>query len=195
MPDFARSAVEALFALDSAMGDVVARSTEPGLGRIKLAWWRERLQALDTGSPPAEPRLVAAAEKLLARGVSGRELAELEPGWATLLDPDIDPELVAGRGKRLFAIAARLIGTSDPRLDDAGAFYALASVGRRGIPDLLGSASEILRSLRGHRFARKARPLTLLARSEAEALRSGQAGNANPPALAMLAHRWSGRIG
>ena len=36
------------------MADVVARSTEPALGAIKLAWWRERLEELDDGKVPAE---------------------------------------------------------------------------------------------------------------------------------------------
>ena len=51
------------------MGDVVARSTEPALGAIKLAWWRERLEELDHGKVPAEPRLQAAAAELLPREI------------------------------------------------------------------------------------------------------------------------------
>src|SRR3954451_19730518 len=86
-------AFRALFAIDAAMADVVARSTDPALGRIKLAWWREPLEALDRNEPPAEPRLSDAAEQLLPKGATGAELAELEGGWATLLDPGIDAEL------------------------------------------------------------------------------------------------------
>jgi len=37
-----RPAFDALFSLDDALADVVARSSEPMLGAIKLAWWRER---------------------------------------------------------------------------------------------------------------------------------------------------------
>src|SRR5215211_4208004 len=80
-----RSAFDALFAIDDAMGDVVAKATEPALAAIKLAWWRERLQELDTGKVPAEPRLQAAADELLTRDVAGSELAKLEEGWAELL--------------------------------------------------------------------------------------------------------------
>jgi 15-cis-phytoene synthase len=60
-----RPAFDALFAIDEAMGDVVAKATEPTLGAIKLAWWRERLEQLDEAKVPAEPRLRAAADELL----------------------------------------------------------------------------------------------------------------------------------
>ena len=170
------------------MGDVVARSTDPALGRIKLAWWREQLQALDENPPPAEPRLTAAAGHLLPRGISGAELAGLETGWATLLDPEIDPKLVAERGLLLFRLGGSLLGAADPELADAGALYALSTVGRRGVPKLLEGAKARLERLRGHRFDRRLRPLTMLARAAMD-------GGGGSRALAMLAHRWSGRIG
>ena len=171
----------ALFAIDAAMEDVVARSTEPTLGRIKLAWWREQLEALDSKFPPAEPRLQAAATYLLAVGISGAELAELEAGWATMLDPEPDPALVAGRGAVLFELGGRLLGANDPKLRDAGAYYGLAS---GGFPE----AEDKLKHLRGHRFPRSLRPLTMLARA------ATRQGNARGTALAMLVHRWTGRI-
>ncbi len=189
MPAAVRDPFRALFEVDAALGDVVARSTDAALGRIKLAWWREQLQALDSNSPPAEPRLVAVAEQLLPRGITGAELAELEPGWATLLESEIDPKLVARRGEMLFGIGARLLGsTGVERLAEAGSLYALGSVAQRGVPELAGPAKDHLRRLRGHRFARALRPLTMLARAAARE----KADRGMP--LAMLAHRWSGRI-
>lgn len=195
MPGGVREAVRALFELDSAMGDVVARSTEPALGRIKLAWWREQLEALDSAPPPAEPRLRAAADQLLPLGITGARVAELEPGWATLLDEQIDPQLVAARGATLFRMAGRILGSDDRRLGDAGALYALASVGRRGLPEMLGPAKTYLRSLSGHRFDRAARPLTMLARAAARDLDREEPEGGRARLVAMLAHRWSGRIG
>lgn len=195
VPAEAREALRALFAVDAAMADVVARSTDPALGRIKLAWWRERLEELDRGAPPAEPRLQDAARYLLARGIKGIELAELETGWATLLDPQIDRTLVAARGSILFEIARRVLGGDDARLADAGALYALASVGRRGLPELLEAARCHLDRLRGHRFARRLRPLTMLARAASRNLLRSEPEGGRARALAMLAHRWSGRVG
>ena len=181
-PERVRPAMAALFAIDAVMGDVVARSTEPTLGRIKLAWWREQLDALDESPPPAEPRLQAVAEHLLPAGIRGAELAELEAGWATLLDANPDPALVAARGAKLFELGGKLLGASDPRVADAGALYALASAG------MCDAGQKRLQALRGHRFPRALRPLTMLARA------APHPGNLRRAVLAMLAHRWSGKI-
>ena len=195
IPARVREAFGALFAIDAAMGDVVARSTDPALGRIKLAWWRERLEALDSDEPPAEPRLTGASEHLLPKGVTGAELAELEAGWATLLDPEIDADLVGQRGATLFGLGAKLLEANDPMIGQAGRLYALASVGRRGLPEMFDPARTALNGLRGHRFDRGARPLTMLARAAARDLDRSEAEGSRGRAAAMLAHRWSGRIG
>ena len=196
LPADSRPAVEALWLLDATLGDVVARATQPTLGRIKLAWWREALERLDRQPPPPEPRLRAAADHLLPRGVTGAELAGLETGWSALLDDPVDPALVAERGALLFAIAGRVLGGGDERLAPVGAVTALASVARRGLPDLLAAAEPYALGLRGHRFPRRLRGLTMLARVAMRDL-------AGPPfepegsrgrILAMLAHRWSGRV-
>lgn len=195
IPARVREAFRALFSIDAAMGDVVARATDPGLGRIKLAWWREQLEALDSSPPPVEPRLQAVAEHLLHAGVTGAELAQLEAGWATLLDEEIDSELVAGRGATLFEIGGKLLGSDDPKLGDTGALYSLASVGRRGVPELFEPARERFGRLREHRFDRRLRPLTMLARAAARDLDRQEPEGCRARAAAMLAHRWSGRIG
>jgi phytoene synthase len=190
-----RDAFRALFEIDAALADVVARATDPGLGRIKLAWWREQLEALDSSAPPAEPRLHSAAEHLLPAGVTGAELAELEAGWATLLDQEIDAGLVAARGATLFRIGGKLLGSDDAKLGDAGALYALASVARRGVPELFEPAREVFERLRGHCFGRRLRPLTMLARAASRDLNREEPEGSRGRAAAMLAHRWSGRIG
>jgi phytoene synthase len=195
IPARARDAFRALFAVDAVMADVVARATDPALGRIKLAWWREQLESLDGNPPPAEPRLKAVTEYLLPSGVTGAELAGLEAGWATLLDPEIDSALIGQRGSLLFAIGGKLLGSGDEELADAGAFYALASVARRGVPELFDPAREVLTRVGSHRFGRRARPLTMLARAAARDLDRQEPEGSRGRAAAMLAHRWSGRIG
>lgn len=195
IPPHVRDGIAALFAIDAAMADVVARATDPNLARIKLAWWREQLEALDSNSAPAEPRLQAVADHLLGRGISGEDVAELEPGWATLLDEQVDARLVSERGASLFVMAARLLESKDERVADAGRLYALASVGRRGVPELFGPAKDQVSRLRGHRFARGVRPLTMLARAAARDIERQEPEGSRGRVLAMLAHRWSGRIG
>ena len=107
-----RAALAALFRIDRAMGDVVRTTTEPMLGPIRLAWWRERLEELDArNAPPAEPRLELVAHRLLPRGVSGADLAALEPGWLRLFDPfpwtAATGEAIWFRGNLLFGLGAR----------------------------------------------------------------------------------------
>ena len=197
VPADARAAFEALWQIDAAMGDVVARSTQPALGAVKLAWWRERLEDLDRGIVPDEPRLQAVAQHLLTRGMTGAELSEIEDGWATLFDERVDTSRVGDRGARLFRLGARLLDSEDHNVAEAGALYALASVGRRGVPELLDPAREQAKRLAGHRFPGGLRPLTALARLAVRDLKHGppfeQEGS--PPRLAaMLRHRWSGRV-
>jgi phytoene synthase len=192
-----RPAFDALLDIDEAMGDVVAKATEPALAAIKLAWWRERLQELDAGKVPAEPRLMAAAEELLARSIAGSSLAELEDGWLTLLDSEPDIARVGERGAKLFAVAASLLGSTDPRVDDAGRLHAFASVRRWGL--LAGQRpSDEVNALARHRFPRALRPLTAIAALAARDMRCG-----GPPfepeatpgrALTLLRHRVTGRV-
>ena len=197
LPLHARPAFEALWRIDAAMGDVVARSTQPALGAVKLAWWRDRLQELDRGVRSAEPRLQAGAEQLLPRGLSGTELSKLEDGWATLLDESVETKRVAVRGARLFEWGATLLGSDHDRIADAGALYALVSVGRRGVPELLEPAKALAGGLGGQRFPAALRPLTGLARLAARDLKHGPPfeEEGSPPRLAaMLRHRWTGRL-
>ncbi len=187
-----RPAFDALFDIDEAMGMVVERATEPAIGAIKLAWWREQLQRLDADAPPAEPRLQAATEELLPRGIAGHELARLEAGWATLLDECPQVPLVEARGETLFELAARLLEANDSRLGEAGRLYALMDVTRRGLRDLKGAASAPPR----HRFAPTLRPLTglvSLARRDWE--RGSDEAEATPGrSWTLIRHRITGRI-
>lgn len=197
VPAEVRPAIEALWQVDAAMGDVVARATQPALAAVKLAWWRDRLEELETGPAPAEPRLRAAAKYLLPASVTGAELAALEDGWATLLEEDVDAARVAERGIQLFRLAARLLGADEARTGDAGALYALVSIGRRGVPELLDKAETYAPALARQRFPRPLRPLTGLARLAVRDLRRGASFEieGSPPRLAaMLRHRLTGRI-
>ena len=197
LPTDLRPAFEALFHVDAAMGDVFARATQPALGAVKLAWWRERLEEIDQGIVPAEPRLRAVAEHLLPRGISGTEIAALEDGWATLLEAQVEPQRIADRGALLFRLGGRLLGADDERLADVGALVALVSAGRRGLPDLLDHARDHEQRLVRHRFARRLRPLTALARLAVRDLRSRppfEPEGTAPRVAAMLRHQWSGIV-
>ena len=191
-----RPAFDALLDIDDAMAAVVARATEPALGAIKLAWWRERLEELDAGQVPAEPRLQAAATELLPRGVTGASLAWLEDGWATLIDEEPDVERLLERGARLVAIGGRLLGGSDALLDVAGRLYAYQSYRHCGLAPLHWPMEE-LHQLYRHRFPRRLRPLTALARLAARDARQSprvEAEGTPGRSWALMRHRITGKI-
>lgn len=134
VPAARRDAVRLLWRLDERLG-TIASGANPPIAAIKLAWWREALERLDTAPPPAEPLLRDLAEGLLPLGVQGAELAMIAAGWDVLLEGDEDePAMLARhareRGGRLFAVAARLLGGAG-KMDvaAAGEAWALAAVG------------------------------------------------------------------
>jgi 15-cis-phytoene synthase len=124
-----RPAFATLWNLDLALADVVSTTSEPALGAIRLAWWRERLEELDHGAVPAEPRLSAIRRQLLGRGITGHELSQLEDAWLPLLNAfpwgDEQAQGLELRGRILFGLGARLLGESPETAGRAGALWSL----------------------------------------------------------------------
>jgi len=202
-----RAALAALFAIDRAMGDVVRTTKEPMLGPIRLAWWRERLEELDSGGiAPAEPRLFAVQRHLLPRGITGRDLADLEGGWLRLFEPfpwGIETsEAIWFRGNLLFGLGARVLGATDQRIQGAGGLWALVDAARHCSDDasralLLDQARTFAGGLLGEKFGTALRPLTALAALAARDCRRGEPfEREGTPARAasMLRHRFTGRV-
>ena len=187
-----RSAFDALFGIDDAMAEAALTASQPALGAIKLAWWREALEKLDAAPPPPEPRLRAAASELLPRGLGGRRLAELEDGWLSLIDGTDDPARIEEHGRVMFALAGDLLGRTDPVLAIAGAGWALADMARRtGEPRYLRSP------MRPAHIARPLRPLTMLSALAARDRRRPwpPEPEATPQrAWAILRHRLTGKL-
>jgi phytoene synthase len=191
-----RPAFDALFAIDDALAEVVATSTQPALGAIRLAWWREALQRLDVNPPPPEPRLQTVAAELLPRGISGAMLARLEDGWATLLEEEPDIERVATRGAILFELAAKLLDASHPELDTAGRLFAYQQVARTGLIRVPYPTEELHMRAR-FRFPQTLRRLTALAHLAARDVKMAPVvePEAVPGrALALIRHRLSGIV-
>jgi phytoene synthase len=190
-----RPAFDALLAIDDAMAEVVASSTQPALGAIRLAWWREALQRLDSAPPPAEPRLEGAASALLTHGVSGADLAGLEEGYAALLDEEPDFERAGHSGEILFAVGATLLGAADVKLALAGQLHGRAAAARGGFAPI--PAASDFEPLFGHRFPRALRPLTAFARLGWRDVRQSPMlePEATPGrAAALLSHRLFGTV-
>ncbi len=169
VPEPARSAVHALWALDETLGRVLSTGREPMISRIRLAWWREALDRLDREPPPKEPMLEGLAREVLVRGVSGTELGEMEAAWALLPgdQPITREDLEAyakARGGLLFGFTARLLG-GDGDIAPAGEAWALVDLARHStesadVEAALAAARE--RKL-PRRWPKSLRPLGMLA--------------------------------
>lgn len=130
-PASARAGLIALFALDCELAQLVASTTEPMLGEIRLAWWRERLEELDAGKAPAQPLLLALRDHALPV-LRGAELAGLEDRWLALIGSDAVPPAHVEGGGLLFALAARLLAGEEG--GDQGAARALGRAWVLGEP-------------------------------------------------------------
>jgi phytoene synthase len=171
VPAAHRAAVEALWRLDAALGSVVSTGREPMIGRIRLAWWRESLEKLDSAPAPAEPVLTALARHVLPTGVTGAELAEMESGWAVLLSAepldaaDFDA-YASARGGLLFRCTARLLGDASPpaEVESGGRAWALADLARNSASDTEAEAAIVAaRTVQSWRWPAHLRPLGMLA--------------------------------
>ena len=201
-----RAALAALFAIDAAMGDVVRTSSDPMLGQIRLAWWRERLEELDQGVVPAEPRLQAVAEALIPKGISGRDAAALEGGWLKLFTPfpwDVSVvEILWFRGRLLFGLGAKLLSRTDDRIEAAGGLWAIMDAARHCSDPpsrkiLMTEGRTLARGLGGTKVEPALRPLSILAALAIRDLAKGEPfePEGSPGRIAtMLGHRLSGKL-
>ncbi len=206
MPTRNRAALAALFAIDAAMSDVVRASSEPMIGQIRLAWWRERLEELELGAVPPEPRLHAIATDLVPRGISGRDVAAFEGGWLKLFTPfpwDVSVvEAIWFRGRLLFGLAAKLLSRTDDRIEAAGGLWAVVDAARHcsdavSRKALIGEVHTLARGLGGVKFDAALRPLSMLAALAIRDLARGEPFEAegSPGRIAeMLRHRVLGKL-
>ena len=148
-PAAMRPALLAVHALDLELAKVAATTTDAMLGEIRLAWWRERLLALDV-EVPAQPVLRALAADVLPRGISGAMLARFEDSWLALADGDV-AGFVAARGAAVGGVIARLLGGDEAGVD-LGRRWAAGEAARSGYivdPLPVVRAPAALRSLAG----------------------------------------------
>lgn len=110
-PAAARPALVALHAYDLEQQRIVAEAKEPLLAEIKLAWWREQLDAIGRGGvPQAQPILRALAAES-GRPLDLTLLTLSEEGFLPLLlDGESDAaQMARARGAPLFHNMAQAI--------------------------------------------------------------------------------------
>jgi phytoene synthase len=202
-PAVARVSLEALWRLDVTLGAVLATGREPMVTRIRLAWWREALERLDSAPPPPEPVLQSVAAGILPAGIAGATLAAMEEGWSALLAEgplrgDALQTYAQLRGGLLFRHSARLLG-GEGEVEPAGARWALVDLARHSTdPAEAAAALEAAACIEQEpAWSKRLRPLgmlSLLARRDV-ARRSGPFERQGSPGrmLRLLKYRLAGR--
>ena len=172
-PASRRRALSALLRLDDRLANLVQTTSQPALGQLRLAWWREALARLDTQPPPGEPVLQELAASVLPLGISGASLVPIVHGWEVLIEEDLLNRdalrrFAEGRGQ-LFVVAGAVMGASarDP-LATAGQGWALADLARHlrapaEAAEARAMASALLDKATAVRWSRNGRALGALA--------------------------------
>lgn len=160
-PSKVRDAFALLLQFDERLSDIVSRISEPMIGQLKLAWWRDALNAAPGQRPKGElllsalseldkPELTTAAHKL----VDAWEMLLMEEQWSdALLD-----SFATARGEAVFEGFARLLENNLPvgALAQEWAKRDLAARYPKAMPAILSLRTETLPRQRA------LRPLTLL---------------------------------
>lgn len=179
-PRSARPALRALWAFDEALENLAASTRNPGIGAIRLAWWRERVPELATGAHPGEPVLRAMSDHFVPREPSPGDLEGLIDGWEAFLSGDADAlsDYARARGRTWLTLSGRLLRESpDPPLLELSEAWALQSLARvASDEETRRSAAALARERFAHlpsvRWPRRLRPagmVVALARLDAAA--------------------------
>ncbi len=172
-----RAALQAALALDHRCAQLVARTSEPMLGQMRLAWWRETLQLPRAARPQGEAVLDALSRSW---DEDWTPLVALVDSWEYLLRPEpLDDaaarQFAAGRAAAMVAACGYRPG-ADAAAEIAARVWALADLAARvSAPDeramlvALGLAEARKRT----RLSVQGRPLAVLAALGARALARG----------------------
>jgi NADH dehydrogenase [ubiquinone] 1 alpha subcomplex assembly factor 6 len=186
-PAEAREALFVLYAFDHEIGRVRRVASEPLAGLVRLQWWRDALEGVAAGRPPAHP----VVEALHARWA---RFASLWPRLESVIDAR-EEELSADPPADLAALEERLASSSGEitlgALDLLGAAEEPARVAGRHLGLALGLV-RLMQVLPGDlRHNRMPLPGALLARYglAGESLRAEGAAMALRPLIADLSAR------
>ena len=132
----ARADLIALYAFNNEIARAPAVASQPLIGEMRLAWWREALEEMSEGRPVRRhPVAQALAEAIRRRGLPHEgldalvdaRLRDLDP-WP--LTPDEAEAYVDATAGRLMALAARVLS---PQADPRAVIHAARAWGLAGL--------------------------------------------------------------
>ena len=126
----ARATVVAIYALNDELARVGESVTTPLVGEIRLAWWRERIEAIAAGqAAPGQPALQALAPAI----ASGRLPAALLDALVEARHADLEPTPFAddaALARYLDGTAGAVMGLAARALDAEAPLRAVVEAGR-----------------------------------------------------------------
>ncbi|HZN22769.1 MAG TPA: presqualene diphosphate synthase HpnD [Burkholderiales bacterium] len=131
LPDERRRAITALYAFCREVDDVVDETSDAGVARAKLAWWRKEIESVYHGRPQ-HPVARALAEVVGPYGLEEARLHEVIDGMAMDLEynayPDFDSlQVYCHRVAGVVGIlSAKIFGFQNPQTLDYAADLGLA---------------------------------------------------------------------
>lgn len=136
-PTASRDAMAAILCFDRNLGRAVGLASQPLIGQVRLAWWREQSRAISQSVDVRDPCLLAMKELVQAGRVSERQMEALVDAWEGILDDETDPSSSLGRfgerrGTAVFGMAAGVAGCDQTDvMAAAGKLWALVDFARR----------------------------------------------------------------
>ncbi len=126
-PARSRAQTLALLAYDAQLGLIVRRTSEPILGQMRLAWWRDQL-ALPAGGRPKGNRVLA-----MLAALEGEEhaLREMASGWEVLLGEHLGADAIREHSRSRAAgwlAMARLQDADEESVERAAQCWALGDL-------------------------------------------------------------------
>jgi phytoene synthase len=139
-PREARADLFALYAFNAELSRVAELVSEPGLGAIRLQWWREAIERSADGEAIGHPVADAFGETLNRRKLSRERVSALIDARAFDVETKIMPDMAAldayvrDTAGTLFALAAEIISARGEAIDQAarsaGKAYGLTGLMR-----------------------------------------------------------------
>lgn len=119
-PAHLRAMLATYFALDRRLGQLVAKTTEPLLGQVRLAWWRDTMSKPISERPSGDAVLDAIGEHWIERE---HYLVTLVNGWEAFLMAE---ELTVGSVGKFAEERAAPIAAISVEAKEAGRLWAFA---------------------------------------------------------------------
>jgi len=136
----ARSDLFALYAFNAELARVTELVSEPGLGAIRLQWWREAIERAASGETIGHPVADAFGESIKQRGLSRELVSGLIGARSFDIETKIMPAMVAleaylnDTACAVFVLAAEILGARGESIEQAarsaGKAYGLTGLMR-----------------------------------------------------------------